>query len=69
MEKYIYNPESEEIEGVKGGVLYDYFSLEDMSIVARQRLAELSSEDNDRDWMGCWEILAAEGLYPAPVAA
>lgn len=65
MEQYIYNPESEEIEGVNGGVLYDFYSLEDMSTSARQRLADLASEDNGRDWMACWEILAAEGLYPA----
>lgn len=66
MEKCIYNPESEEIEGEKGGVLYDSYSLEDMTIPARQRLAELCSEDNGRDWMACWGILAAEGLYPGP---
>jgi hypothetical protein len=67
MEQYIYNPESEEIEGIKGGVLYDSYSLDDMSIEARQRLAELTSEDNGRDWMACWEILVTEGLYPGKV--
>jgi hypothetical protein len=40
-----------------------YEELEDMSEAAKLRLAELSTEHPEWCWIGCWAILAEEGLY------
>lgn len=46
-----------------GGLLYDSENLEDLSIPARHRLAEIHNEQPGLDWVGASRILAREGLY------
>lgn len=71
MSSYVYDAvEKSIVDRPYGGELYDAESLAHLSIPARIRLAELSTQHDDWDYVTCEAVLIEEGLFnpeaPAP---